>query len=103
MRLRQQVRVSVTRPDTGREVLLKTAQSTLRSRALRRFIGDQYAVFVLTPVGMHVDAVTIHEKAEDDDPVSRALRTAAGLVRQKRRTAMNETNENERKVDYEQG
>ena len=102
MRLRQQVRVSVTRPDTGREVLLKTAQSTLRSRALRRFIGDQYAVFVLTPVGRHVDAVTIHEKAEDDDPVSRALRTAGSMARAKRQTAMNETNEKERKVDYEQ-
>ena len=61
MRLRQLVRVSVSRPDGGEETLLKTARSTLRSRLLRRFVGDQYAVLVLTPVGMNVDAVEIHE------------------------------------------
>ena len=69
MRLRQLVRVSVSRPDGGKEALLKTARSSLRSRLLRRFVGDQYAVLVLTPVGQSVDAVEIresHEPNEDD-------------------------------------
>jgi hypothetical protein len=61
MRLRQLVRVNVSRPDGGEETLLKTARTTLRSRLLRRFVGDQYAVLVLTPVGMNVDTVEIHE------------------------------------------
>ena len=61
MRLRQIVRVNVSRPDGGEETLLKTARSNLFSRLLRRFVGDQYAVLVLTPVGMNVDAVEIHE------------------------------------------
>ena len=68
MRLRQVVRVNVSRPGGGEETLLKTARTSLRSRLLRRFVGDQYAVLVLTPVGMHVDAVKIHEsKASDED------------------------------------
>ena len=61
MRLRQLVRVSVSRPDGGEETLLKTARASLHSRLLRRFVGDQYAVLVLTPVGMNVDTVEIHE------------------------------------------
>ena len=61
MRLRQVVRVNVSRPGGGEETLLKTARTSLRSRLLRRFVGDQYAVLVLTPVGMNVDAVEIHE------------------------------------------
>ena len=61
MRLRQRIRVNVARPDGGKETVLKTARATLRSRLLRRFVGDQYAVLVLTPVGMNVDVVEIHE------------------------------------------
>ena len=61
MRLRQRIRVSVSRPDGDKETVLKTARATLRSRLLRRFVGDQYSVLVLTPVGMNVDAVEIHE------------------------------------------
>ena len=64
MRLRQVVRVNVSRPDGGDEILLKTARSTLRSRLLQRFVGDQYAVLVLTPVGMNVDAVEVHESRD---------------------------------------
>ena len=61
MRLRQVVRVNVSRPGGGEETVLKTARATLRSRLLRRFVGDRYAVLVLTPVGMNVDVVEIHE------------------------------------------
>ena len=61
MRLRQVVRVNVSRPGGGEETLLKTARTSLRSRLIRRFVGDQYAVLVLTPVGMNVDVVEIHE------------------------------------------
>lgn len=64
MRLRQRIRVNVTRPGGGGETVLKTARATLRSRLLRRFVGDQYAVLVLTPVGEHVDAVEIHESRD---------------------------------------
>ena len=68
MRLRQLVRVNVCRPDGAEETVLKTARTTLRSRLLRRFVGDQYAVLVLTPVGKHVDLVEIHEsRVEDSD------------------------------------
>ncbi len=66
MKLRQRIRVNVSRPDGNEETMLKTACTTLRSRLLRRFAGDQYAVLVLTPVGMHVDAVEIHEAKTDD-------------------------------------
>ena len=52
MRLRQVVRVNVSRPGGGEETLLKTARSTLRSRLLRRFVGDQYAVLVLWGISM---------------------------------------------------
>ena len=61
MRLRQVVRVNVSRPGGGEETLLKTARTSLRSRLLRRFVGDQYAVLVLTPVGRNVESVEIHE------------------------------------------
>ncbi len=61
MRLRQVIRVNVSKPGGGEEILLKTARATLRLRLLRRFVGDQYAVLVLTPVGMNVDAVEVHE------------------------------------------
>ena len=64
MRLRQRIRVSVSGPGGGKEAVLKTAQATLRSRLLRRFVGDQYAVLVLTPVGMNVDVVEIHESRD---------------------------------------
>jgi hypothetical protein len=66
MRLRQLVRVNVSRPDGGEETLLKTARTTLRSRLLRRFVGDQYAVLVLTPVGRHVEAVEVRQSKVDD-------------------------------------
>jgi len=66
MRLRQRIRVSVSGPDGGKEAVLKTAQATLRSRLLRRFVGDRYAVLVLTPVGRNVDAVEIHESRSDE-------------------------------------
>ncbi len=66
MRLRQRIRVNVAGPDGGKEVVLETARSTLRSRLLRRLVGDRYAVLVLTPVGMHVDAVEIHEAVVSD-------------------------------------
>ena len=61
MRLRQLVRVNVSRPDGAEETVLKTARTTLRSRLLRRFVGDRYAVLVLTPVGRHVEAVEVRE------------------------------------------
>ena len=64
MRLRQRIRVSVSRPDGGKEAVLKTARTSIRSRLLRRFVGDQYAVLVLTPVGMNVNAVEIHESSD---------------------------------------
>ena len=66
MKLRQRVRVNVCRPDGGEETVLKTARGKLRSRVLRRFVGDRYAVLVLTPAGTRVDAVEIHEKTEDE-------------------------------------
>ena len=66
MRLRQVVRVNVSRPGGGEETLLKTARTSLRSRLLRRFVGDQYAVLVLTPVGRHVEAVEVRQSKVDD-------------------------------------
>ena len=70
MKLRHRVRVNVRRPDGGKEAVLETARGTLRSRALRRLVGDRYAVLVLTPVGRDVDAVEIHESlnaGQDDE------------------------------------
>ena len=64
MRLKQRIRVSVSGPDGGKEAVLKTARAKLRSRLLSRFVGDQYAVLVLTPVGRNVDSVEIHESRD---------------------------------------
>jgi len=64
MRFRQRVRVNVSRPDGGKEAILETARAKLRSRKLRRLVGDQYAVLVLTPVGMNVDGVEIQESRD---------------------------------------
>ena len=61
MRFRQVIRVNVSRPGGAGETVMKTARMSIRSRLLRRFVGDQYAVLVLTPVGRHVDAVEIRE------------------------------------------
>ena len=61
MRLRQRIRVNVAGPDGGKEAVLETARSTLRSRLLRRLVGDRYAVLVITPVGRHVEAVEVRE------------------------------------------
>ncbi len=61
MRLGQRIRVNVSGPDGGEEAVLETVRGSLRSRMLRRLVGDQYAVLVLTPVGRHVDAVEIRE------------------------------------------
>lgn len=66
MKLRHRVRVNVCRPGGGREAVLETAQGSLRSRLLSRLVGDRYAVLVLTPVGMHVDTVEIHEAKDED-------------------------------------
>lgn len=66
MKLRHRVRVNVCRPGGGREAVLETAQGSLRSRLLSRFVGNRYAVLVLTPVGMHVDTVEIHEAKDED-------------------------------------
>ncbi len=64
MRLRQRIRVNVSGPGGGKETVLKPARATLHSRLLRRFVGDQYAVLVLTPVGRNVDTVEIHESRD---------------------------------------
>ena len=64
MRLRQRIRVSVSRPDGGKEAVLKTARTSIRSRLLDRFVGNQYAVLVLTPAGMNVDSVEIQESRD---------------------------------------
>ena len=67
MRFRQRIRVNVRRPDGGEEAVLETAQSTIRSHLLRRLMGDQCAVLVLTPAGMNVDSVEIHESRDGTD------------------------------------
>ena len=67
MRLRQRIRVSVSGPDGGKETVLKTARTSIRSRLLSRFVGDRYSVLVLTPVGVDVDAVEIHESRDGAD------------------------------------
>ena len=66
MKLRHRVRVNVCRPGGGEEAVLVTARGTLRSRLLKRLVGDQYSVLVLTPVGMRVDSVEIHETRVSD-------------------------------------
>ena len=67
MWLRQRIRVSVSRPDGGKEAVLKTARTSIRSRLLDRFVGNKYAVLVLTPDGMNVDSVEIHESQSGPD------------------------------------
>ena len=67
MKLRHRVRVNVRRPDGGKEAVLETARGTFRSRLLRRLVGDRYAVLVLTPVGMTVDSVEVHETRNMDE------------------------------------
>ncbi len=64
MRLRQRIRVNVSGPDGGREAVVEAARGKLRSRLLRRLVGDQYAVLVLTPVGRNVESVEIHESRD---------------------------------------
>ena len=64
MRFRQRVRVNVSRSPGSNEAVLDTARTTLRSRKLRRLVGDQYAVLVLTPAGMNVDGVEIQESRD---------------------------------------
>lgn len=63
MKLRHKVRVNVSRPSDEEEAVLETARGSFRSQMLRRLVwgGDQYAVLVLTPIGMTVDSVEIHE------------------------------------------
>lgn len=64
MRLRQRIRVNVSGPDGGKEAVLESARGKLRSRLLRRLVGDQYAVLVLTPVGRNVESVEICESRD---------------------------------------
>ena len=66
MRLRQRVRVNVSGSDGGREAVLETARTSIRSRLLRRLVGDRYSVLVLMPVGMNVDTVEIHESRDSE-------------------------------------
>ena len=51
-------------PEDGQETVLETAGGTIRSRLLRRLVGDRYSVLLLTPVGRHVEAVEIHESRD---------------------------------------
>ena len=74
MRLKQRIRVNVSGPDGGKEAVLETARGTLRSRLLSRLVGDQYAVLLITPVGMNVDSVEIHEAIVSDDQARSAQR-----------------------------
>ena len=64
MRFRQRVRVNVSRSPGINEAVLDTARTTLRSRRLRRLVGNRYAVLVLTPAGMNVDSVEIQESRD---------------------------------------
>ena len=64
MRFRQRVRVNVSRSHGSNEAVLDTARTTLRSRRLRRLVGNRYAVLVLTPAGMNVDSVEIQESRD---------------------------------------
>ena len=66
MKLRHRVRVNVCRPGGGEEAVLETARGSFRSRMPRRLVGDRYSVLVLTPVGMRVDSVEIHETRVSD-------------------------------------
>ena len=67
MKVRHRVRVNVQGPAGDEEAVLETAQGSLRSRLLRRLVGDRYSVLVLTPVGKHVESVEIHESHVRDE------------------------------------
>jgi hypothetical protein len=54
----------VSRSPGSNEAVLDTARTTLRSRRLRRFVGNRYAVLVLTPAGMNVDSVEVRESRD---------------------------------------
>ena len=47
MKLSHRVRISVSGPETDREPVLESARTSLRSRLLRRLVGDSYAVLVI--------------------------------------------------------
>ena len=47
------------------EPVLESARTSLRSRLLRRLVGDSYAVLVITPKGRSVRSVEIHELPPD--------------------------------------
>ena len=66
MQLSQRIRVNVSGPDGGKEAVLETVRGSLRSRVLRKLVGDRYAVLVLTPVGKNVDTVEIRESRENE-------------------------------------
>ncbi len=66
MKLKRKVRVNVCGPGEEREAVLKTAQGSLRSRILRRLLGDRYDVVILTPLGTSVDMIEIHETGKDE-------------------------------------
>ena len=59
MKIRNRVRVNVTRPDGERERILETAVSSLRSRLLTKPVGQEYAVLVLTSAGVNVDSIEV--------------------------------------------
>ena len=61
MRMKHRVRVNVCRSGGGEEAVLETARGSLWSRVFRRLVGDRYSVLVLTPVGMQVDSIEVHE------------------------------------------
>ena len=65
MKLSHRVRISVSGPETDREPVLESARTSLRSRLLRRLVGDSYAVLVITPKGRSVRSVEIHELPPD--------------------------------------
>ena len=50
MKLRHRVRVNVCGPGGGKEAVLETAQGNIRSRLLRRLVGDQYKRLRLTKI-----------------------------------------------------
>ncbi len=66
MKLRHRVRVNVCRPGGGKEAVVETVRGRLRSRLLRRLVGERYAVLLITPAGMTVDSVEIHEAIVSD-------------------------------------
>lgn len=67
MKLRNRVRVNVRRPDGGEKAVLETVGRTLRSRLLKRLVGDRYSVLVLTPAGTRIDSMKIHETRDSGE------------------------------------